>query len=91
MNSLPDQVKQIIYEYDNTYHEIYDGVMDELRNKTIMTGKALAKEFTADYIRINEIKINRILNYHNSVSRAWTMNHLVPWTEFRIRTRGGSE
>ena len=77
MNSLPAQVKQIIYEYDNTYHEIYDGVMDELRNKTILTGKALAKEFTADYIRINGIKINRILNYHNSVSRAWTMNHLV--------------
>ena len=77
MNTLPDQVKQIIHEYDNTYHEIYDGVMDELRNKTILTGKALAKEFTADYIRINEIKINRILNYHNSVSRAWTMNHLV--------------
>ena len=77
MNSLPDQVKQIIYEYDNTYHEIYDEVMAELRNKTILTGKALAKEFTADYIRINEIKINRILNYHNSVSRAWTMNHLV--------------
>ena len=85
MNSLPNSVQQIIYGYDNTYHEIYDGVMDELRDKTILTGKALAKEFTADHIQINGTKINMILNYHNSVSRAWTMNHLVPWTEYRIR------
>ncbi len=36
MNSLPDHVKQLIYEYDNTYHEIYDKVMDELENNTII-------------------------------------------------------
>ena len=84
MNTLPDQVKQIIYEYDNTYHEIYDEVLAELISKTILTGRALAKEFTADHIRINGIKRNMILNYHNSLSRAWAMNHLV-------RTRGASQ
>ena len=68
MNTLPDQVKHIIYEYDNTYHEIYDGVMDELINKTSIKARIGHKTYIADHIRINGIKINMILNYHNTVS-----------------------
>ena len=55
MNTLPDQVKQIIYEYDNTYHEIYDGVMDELINKTIIKARVYHKTYIADHIQINGI------------------------------------
>ena len=30
MDTLPDHVKKLIYEYDNTYHDIFDGVMVEI-------------------------------------------------------------
>ena len=53
MNTLPDQVKQIIYEYDNTYHEIYDEVMDELINKTIINAMRRHKTYIAEFIRVN--------------------------------------
>ena len=33
MDTLPDHVKQLIYEYDNTYHDIFDGVMVEMESK----------------------------------------------------------
>ena len=81
MNSLPDQVKQIIYEYDNTYHEIYDEVINELLNKTIMHTMRRHKPWIADHIQINGI--HRIV--HNYL---WGLGSDLPW---RIRTRGGSE
>ena len=55
MNTLPDHVKQIIYEYDNTYHDIYDEVMNELINKTIIKARIGYKTYIADHIRVNGI------------------------------------
>ena len=55
MDTLPDHVKQLIYEYDNTYHDIYDGVMDELINKTFIDRRVYHKTFIADHIKINGI------------------------------------
>jgi hypothetical protein len=85
MNSLPDQVKQIIYEYDNTYHEIYDGVMDQLINKTIIKKRVCHKTYIADHIRVNGI--HRIV--HNYL---WGLGSdprsVLPWG---VRTVGGSE
>ena len=82
MNTLPDQVEQIIYEYDNTYHEIYDEVMDELINKTIINAMRRHKTYIADHIRVNGI--HRVV--HNYL---WGLgsDDLV-WD---IRTRGGSQ
>ena len=57
MNTLPDQVKQIIYEYDNTYHAIYDGVMDELVNKTFINARVYHNGYVADLIKINGIRL----------------------------------
>jgi hypothetical protein len=72
MNSLPDHVKQLIYEYDNTYHDIYNGVMDELINKTIIKARIGHKTYIADHIRINGI--TRIL--HNYL---WGLGPDLPW------------
>ena len=84
MYTLPDHVKQIIYEYDNTYHEIYDGVMDELVNKTIINTRRVYKTYVADHIRINGI--HRIVHNYLGVLRTD-----LPWNQLRIRTRGGSQ
>ena len=72
MNTLPDQVKQIIYEYDNTYHEIYDEVMDELINKTIINAMRRHKTYIADHIRVNGI--HRVV--HNYL---WGLGSDLPW------------
>ena len=79
MNSLPDHVKQLIYEYDNTYHDIYDEVMNELINTAILDTRIGHKTYIADHIRINGI--HRIV--HNYL---WGLGKGIPW---RIRTRGG--
>ena len=55
INTLPDPVKQLIYEYDNTYHDNYNVVMDELINKTIIKDRIGHKTYIADHIRINGI------------------------------------
>ncbi len=72
MNSLPDHVKQLIYEYDNTYHEIYDKVMDEFENKTIIKARIGYKTYIADHIRINGIH-RTIHNY------LFGLNEDIPW------------
>ena len=56
MNTLPDHVKQIIYEYDNTYHDIYDGVMDELVNKTFIHATVYHNRYV-EVIKINGIRL----------------------------------
>ena len=55
MNTLPDHVKQLIYEYDNTYHEIHDEVVNDLINKTIIKNRVYHRTFIADHIQINGI------------------------------------
>ena len=35
MNTLPDHVKQIIYEYGNTYRDKFDNVMVEMNSNRI--------------------------------------------------------
>jgi hypothetical protein len=76
MNTLPDHVKQIIYEYDNTYHDIYDGVMDELVNKTIIKDTVGHKTYIAVHIRINGVQ--RIMHDY-----FWGLGSDLPWGALR--------
>ena len=39
MNTLPDNIKAQIYEYDNTYRDQFDNAMDELEDKTKISFK----------------------------------------------------
>ena len=81
MNSLPDHVKQIIYEYDNTYHEIYDEVMYELINKTLIKKRVCHKTYIADHIRINGI--------HRTIhGYLYGLGSDLPWL---VRIVGGSQ
>ena len=72
MNTLPDHVKALIYEYDNTYHDIYDGVMDQLINTTIIKARIGHKTYIADHIQINGI--HRIVHNH-----LWGLGSDLPW------------
>ena len=80
MNTLPDHVKALIYEYDNTYHDIYDGVMDQLINTTIIKKRVCHKTYIADYIRINGM--NQIV--HNYL---WGLGEGIALWGVRTRDR----
>ena len=87
MDTLPNSVQQLVYEYDNTYHDIYDEVMNELENKTILKARVGHKTYIAAHIRINGIH-RTIHNY------LWGLGSDLPWgadLHWPIRTVGGSQ
>jgi hypothetical protein len=77
MNTLPNSVQQLIYEYDNTYHNIYDEVRSELIHTMIINTRIGHNTYIADHIQINGI--HRIVHNH-----LWGLGSDLLWAPFGL-------
>ena len=55
MNTLPDNIKSMIYQYDNTYRDKFNTVMDELTNR-IVVFKISRNKTIADNLKLKHFK-----------------------------------
>ena len=83
MNTLPDHVKQIIYEYGNTYRDKFDNVMVEMNSNRIGLATYALQPLGGDLCvrrkcySFANIKQHRSHKYHTSPTYSYdtTPNH----------------
>ena len=78
MNTLPDSIKSLIYEYDNTYRPIFNNVMVEMNSNRKGLATYALKPLGDDlcvrekcYSFKNIRQHNRYNNYHTSLTYSY--------------------